>query len=850
MALPRISKTLRTLFKLINPSIINPYALHSLSFTKITFPISLFYSPFSTQTPFNNSEHAHVANGLISIFFERPFSPENPELKRLAPVLTTKLVETVLNCFKSWEIAHLFFTWASNQSGYRHNCYTYNAMASILSHARQNGPLKALALDFVNSNCSITPGGLGFFLRCLGSLELVSEANFVFDQVKKKGLCVPNDYTYACLLEAISKPSSIDFLEMRLQEMLDSGWEINKYTLTPLLGAYCNAGQFEKALNIFHEMRERNWVDAHVFSVLVLSFSKWGEVDKAFELIERMEDHSLVMNEKTFFVLINGFVRESRVDKALQLFLKMRKSGFGVDISLYDVLIGGLCKNKELEKALCLYSEMKELGIRPDVGILTKLISSCSNEEDIIRLLVETQEDMDEEGIIWLYNSVFHCLINMGLVGKAHVLLRTIMGIMGDESDSGFTVNELLKRKVRPLTSYFRIVIDGLLKTDKLDMALCLFKDMTLIGCKPDRLIYNNLIDELCNSNRLEESYELLRDMEDSGLEPTQFTHNSLYGCQCRRENVAGALELLKRMRMHGHEPWMKYSTLLVKWLCKHRKVDEACNFLHDMLHEGFLPDIVAYSAAMDGLIKSEQVDRALRLFKDICARGYCPDVIAYNTLINGLFKAKRISEAENLVNEMVMKGLIPSVVTYNLLIDAWCKSGDIDRAMHCLSTMFEEEREPSVITYTTLIDGLCAAGRSDDALKVWDDIASKGCAPNRITFMALISGLSKCGRPDTALVYLRKMEEMEMKADCFVYITLLSAFLSNSNLPKAYEILKEMVDKGSIPDQTNKNHAIVRDAILKLLADDLTSSSVKALIAKEDIPSINLSDFGSAGQS
>uniref|UniRef100_A0A803PWV6 PROP1-like PPR domain-containing protein n=1 Tax=Cannabis sativa TaxID=3483 RepID=A0A803PWV6_CANSA len=841
MTVTRISKTHTTLFKLINPY---HYQLLSISnsFTKIISP-----SPFSTHIPFNNSQHADIAHGLISIFTKSPFSPENPDLKRLAPVLTTNLVETVLNNLKSWKVAHLFFTWVSNQHGFRHNGYTYTAMASILSRARQNAALKALALDFVNSNCSITPGGLGFFLRLLGSLGLVDEANILFDHVKKRGLCVPNGYSYNCLLEVISQSSSIDLLEMRFQEMLNAGWEINKYTLTPILGAYSNAGKFENALNIFHQMLERNWVDAHVFSILILSYSKWGEVDKSFEFIERMEDHNLMLNEKTFYVLVNGFVKESRVDKALQLFSKMQKSGFGADVALYDVLIGGLCENKELEKALCLYSEMKERGIRPDVRIVAKLISCCSSEEDMLQLLAEGKEDMDEGAAILLYNSVLKCLINVGLVDKAHNLLRTIMG---DKTDSGFIVKKHLEMNIRPITSCFGTVIEGLLKTGKFDMTISLIKDMIQIGCKPDILIYNNLIDKLCNSNRLEESYELLRDMEDLGLEPTEFTHNSLYGCICRRENVAEALELLKRMRQHGHVPWRKYSTLLVKRLCTRRKVVEACNFLHDMLQEGFVPDIITYSAAMDGLIKSKELNRALDLFKDIFAQGSCPDVVAYNTLINGLCKAQRISEAENLVNEMVLKGLVPSVVTYNLLIDGWCKVGAIDQAMHCLSTMFDLEREPSVITYTTLIDGLCASGRPDDALKLWEDIKGNECDPNRITFMALICGLSKCNRPDTALVYLRKMEEMEMKPDSFVYTTLLSAFLSNSNMSKAFDIFKEMFDKGIVPDQADKNHSIVKDATLKLLADDITSSSVKALIAEEKIPSINLSDFGSEGQS
>ena len=92
----------------------------------------------------------------------------------------------------------MFFKWASNQNGYRHNIYTYNAMASILSRARQNALLKALASDVVSSRCSMNPGAFGFLIRCLGSVGLIDEANDLFDQVKRVGLCVPNDYSYNC----------------------------------------------------------------------------------------------------------------------------------------------------------------------------------------------------------------------------------------------------------------------------------------------------------------------------------------------------------------------------------------------------------------------------------------------------------------------------------------------------------------------------------------------------------------------------------------------------------------------------------------------------------------------------
>ncbi|KAA8517075.1 hypothetical protein F0562_017368 [Nyssa sinensis] len=784
------------------------------------------------------TNHSGIVDGLISIFTKPPFNPDSQELKEFGLKLTTEIVETVLSGFKSWKIAHMFFNWASNQCGYRHNCYTYNAMASILSSARQNAPLRVLALDMVNSHCTLSPGALGFFIRCLGGQGLVEEANLLFDQVKKMGLCVPNNYSYNCLLEAISKSSSIELIETRLKEMRDLGWMPDKYTLTPVLQGYCNAGKFEKAWDIFSQLYERGWVDSHVLSILVLSFSKWGEVDKAFELIERMEYFNIRLNQKTFYVLIHGFVRASRVDKALQLFDKMRKLGFALDVSLYDVLIGALCKNKELEKALYLFSEMKELGIYPDVGILTKLISSLPREREMIQLIEEMPEDLDTKAMTLLYNSVLNGLVNNGSINKAYHLLRATMGY---ESNGDIEVERffMIKKFVHPDTTSFGLVIDGLCRANKLDLALALFRDMDGIGCKGSLVLYNNLIDGLCNSNRVEECYELLREMEELGFKPTQFTHNSIYGCLCRREDIAGALNVVREMRVHGHVPWIKHSTLLVKKLCKHGRAVEARDFLASMVREGFLPDIVAYSAAIDGFLKIQEVDRALELFRDICDRGYCPDVVAFNIIINGLCKAKRISEAQDVLNEMLEKGFVPSVVTYNSLIDGWCKNGDIDLAVPCLSRMVGKEWEPNIITYTTLIDGLCNAGRPDDALELWNEMERKSCSLNRIAFMALIQGLCKCGRPDAALVYFQDMEEKEMTPDTFVYVALIDAFLSNSNPPLAFDILKMMVHNGNFPDSTDRNHLILRDAIFKMSEDARTSSDVKNLIADGSIPAI-----------
>ncbi|KAF8033221.1 hypothetical protein BT93_D1970 [Corymbia citriodora subsp. variegata] len=756
-------------------------------------PISIAARSFSSLPP----DISPIARRLLAIFTRRPLTPDDPQLADLAPSLSTKVVESVLRELKSWKIALNFFTWASTQNGYVHNCYTYNAMACTLSRARQNAAMGALASQAIDSRCKMTPGALGYFVRCLGSLGMVEEANVMFDKVKQSGLCVPNSYSYNCLLEAIAKSDAIELAEMRLKEMQNLGWDLDKYTLTSVLQIYCNMRKFDMALKVFDEMYDRGWVDPHVCSVLLLSFSKWGDVDKAFELVESMEVRNLRLNEKTFCVLIHGFVRASRLDRALQLFDKMRKSGIPPDIALYDVLIEDLCKNKELEDAFKLYLDMNEHGIVPDFSLLNKLTNYFSEEGQLTQLLKEIPKDVDTAAKTLVCNSVLSFYVNNDGLDKAYHLLR---GMMGHCAVDDLNVNELLKTGERfyPDTTSFTIVINGLLKKGETDTSLSLFRDMVQIGCKQTVLLYNNLIGSLCDSNRLEEANELMQEMKDSQFEPTEFTRNCIYGCLCRREDVLGALNCVKEMRLHGQEPWIKHSSQLIKQLCDRGRVLEACEFLNNMVIEGFLPDIVAYSAALNGLIKIREVDQAVELFRGLCARGCQPDVVAYNILINGLCKAGRVSEAHDMLNEM-------------------CKTNTVDHAMLCLSRMYEVETKPNVISYTSLIDGLCNARKPDDALRLWSDMLSKGCAPNRTTYMALIQGLCKCGRLNEALEYLRQMQEKDMKPDTFVYASLLRALLSDQNLSAALETLKDLVKEGQFPCPQDRNYLILKNAIIQI---------------------------------
>ncbi|KAF3780817.1 putative pentatricopeptide repeat-containing protein [Nymphaea thermarum] len=727
---------------------------------------------------------------LWSIFSKKPVQRNREEmLCLLGRTLTTETVESVLRELKcGWNCAYEFFLWAEKQEGFRHNRYTFNAMASILSRANLKSPLMVLVKNMVGSRCSMTAGSLGFLIRCLGSVGLADEANYVFDNAGMMH-CVPSSYTYTCLLEALTKCRRYDSLEVRLKEMNDSGLGADKFTLTAVLQAYCNSGRLTEAMGILDKMCANGWADEHAFTILILGFSKSGAVDKAFELIERMERMNLNLNKKTYHVLIHGFKQENRIDKALVLFDKMKEDGIGRDVGLYSVIIEDLCKNKEYFKAFNLYMEMRDSGVFPDKAIIGNLVAaSCTEGKmEILEKLLEEAKILNIGSSIFIYNAVLEGLVACGEVEKARSLLQVMVAsATGEPTEHILKTLSMVSLKLKaelPNVSSFSIVLGGLCKSSSLDSALELLKDMRRIGCKGNQLIYNNLIHELCNFDRFEEAQLVLKNMKDSGFEPNHFTYNSIFGCLCRRENVDSAIDLIKEMQTEGCEPWIKHCTLLVKKLCVRGKVIEACNFLDSMVQAGVQPDMIVYSTVIHGLCKKGELDNAVKLFYDMSKNGCIPDMVCHNILMHGFCKAGRIPEAENLLNEVLEKGLVPSVVSYNSIIDAWCKNERVDLAFFWFSKMNSKARLPNVITYTTLVHGLCNSGRVEDALMLWNEMENKGCSPNKIAYTALIRGLCKCNRVHTALQFYRDMQIKGLDPDSFLFVELI-----NDPYPSHYE--------------------------------------------------------------
>jgi pentatricopeptide repeat protein len=786
------------------------------------------------------------ARQLLDEFSQPKDHRDQNKLHRLGLGLTPSTVESVLKGLRGWKIAHEFFSWAESQPRYKHNCYTYNTFASILAQSKRNTQLRTLANNLVAGHYAMSPGALGFFLRCLGNLGLVEEAQFVFDSASNLS-CVPNVYTYNCLLEVFAKAGHVDFLELRLQEMKSRpGLKPDKFTLTSLLRCYCNVGRLDNAMEILDIIESNNSVDVHVLTILIVAFCKWGKIEKTCELVGRMETHGMHPNEKTFIVLIHGFVKQGRVDKAQEMFDKMIGLGFVGDFPLYSALIEGLCEKKELPAALVLFEEMRSKGILPNTRLVRKLVSTFCEQgelETACKLFAESAKNLKSGSIISICNATLEGLVNSDQITQAYCLLNAMIRPREVDKCKKDLDQQLvhLVEGVKPNDDSFNTVICGLCKYKKLDDALNLLNDMVILGCKGKLLMYNNLIDELCKVDRLEESYKLFEKMKELCIFPTEFSYNSLFFCHSRRKDTSGALALIQEMCVHGYVPWVKHSTMLVKGLCVSGKTEEASMFLSEMLKLGILPDMIPYSAVIDGLCKSGCADKGLELFQDLCNKNYLPDVVAHNILINGFLKSGNWNKAEGVLEEMVDKGLSPSVVTYNLMIDGLFKTNNPEKALSYFNKMNNEEILPNVITYTSLIDGLLGFGRPETVMDIWDEMKQNGVIPNKVVYTALVHGFCKCGLAQRALGFYHEMKEKGFEIDVYGRFLLVNTLIFERMSLEAFELLSEFFQRRVPFFSANcKTTELVERAVCKLYRDHRTSEQMRNLIERGLIPTVN----------
>ncbi|KAL9233800.1 hypothetical protein vseg_008749 [Gypsophila vaccaria] len=326
---------------------------------------------------------------------------------------------------------------------------------------------------------------------------------------------------------------------------------------------------------------------------------------------------------------------------------------------------------------------------------------------------------------------------------------------------------------VRPRVFLYNRIMDALVKTEHLDLALSVYDDFRKAGLLEETVTFMILVKGFCRSGRIDEMLEVLGRMRRV-CRPDVFAYTAMIRVLVGEGNLDGCLRVWDEMRTDGVQPDAMAYTTLISALCKGGRVEKGYEFFKGMKNKGGLIDRAIYSSLVEGFVEDGKVGSALDLLKDMTDCGYRADLCVYNSLIRGFCNIKQVDKAFKLFQVTLKEGLQPDFTTVIPMLESYAESREMDR-FRCL--LLEMDKVGADV-----LDGLS------------------------LFFSSMVE------REDNLPLTLMVFEDLKIKGYCSVpiYNILLEALYKSAQTKEALSLFSEIrKDTNLTPDSTTYSHAI-----------------------------------------
>ncbi|KAI6680755.1 hypothetical protein NL676_034636 [Syzygium grande] len=337
-----------------------------------------------------------------------------------------------------------------------------------------------------------------------------------------------------------------------------------------------------------------------------------------------------------------------------------------------------------------------------------------------------------------------------------------------------YVYEKMKKFGVKPRVFLYDKIIDGLARTDHLDLALSVYDDFRDDGLVEDPVTFMILIKGLCG--KVKSACGLLKDLIDSGYRADLRIYNSLIEDLCNVKQVDKVHKLFFKTLQEDLQPdFGTVNPILVSY-AEMRRVEDLSKLLmqmeKDLKVKGYC-SVSIYNILMGALKKSGDVKLVSSLFDEMKNTQIEPDSLTYSIAIECLVAIGEIKEACTCYNKIMGMCSLPTVDAYRALAKGLSKIGEIDASMmlvrDCLANITSG---PMEFKYSLTILHESKSGQAEKVVEVLDEMVQEGFPPINVAYSAVISGLCKDGTIEEARKVFSSMQERELlkESDVIVY--------------------------------------------------------------------------------
>ncbi|CAM8955198.1 unnamed protein product [Rhodiola kirilowii] len=361
-----------------------------------------------------------------------------------------------------------------------------------------------------------------------------------------------------------------------------------------------------------------------------------------------------------------------------------------------------------------------------------------------------------------------------------------------------YVYQKMRKFGIKPRVFLYNRVMEALVKTGHLDLAMSVYKDFKEDGLVEESITYLILVKGLCKAGRVDEVMELLGQMRRKLCKPDVFAYTAMVKILVSVGDLDGCLRVWEEMKGDRIEPdVMAYGTL-ISGLCKGSRIKEGYKLFKEMKDKGCLIDRAIYRSLIEAFVADGKVGSACDLLKDLMDSGYRADLSIYNALIEGICSVKQVDKAYKLFQVTVAEGLEPHFSTVRPMLVSYAELNRLDDFLKLLADMeklkFQVTDDLSkLFSYLVEVEKIALAAHLFELLK------SKGYCTVPI-YNTIMGAFHKMGDVKKASSLFTEINDLGLNPDASTYSISIECFVEDGDIHKACEYYNKIVESSDVP--------------------------------------------------
>ncbi|XP_031131525.1 putative pentatricopeptide repeat-containing protein At1g16830 isoform X1 [Ipomoea triloba] len=250
--------------------------------------------------------------------------------------------------------------------------------------------------DAIDVFCSLTERGLtpdSYTLSSIMSTICLSK-EFILLPILISGLDITADLvvcnsflSYFC--KAGYPAGAVEFYN----DIIDRGFQPDKYTFTGLLSGLCRLGKTSQAVNVYWGIvKSQHGLDAHIHTVIINELIKCGEFHQAIRLFRKAVAEKFQLDVVSYTVALDGLLKGGLVGDAYILFNEMKEIGLAPNIHTYNLMLSRACKDGDVRMIKKILLEINDRGLRFNhitFRLMKKLLHKSHHSSLVFNLFME-----------------------------------------------------------------------------------------------------------------------------------------------------------------------------------------------------------------------------------------------------------------------------------------------------------------------------------------------------------------------------------------------------------------------------------------------------------------------------